>query len=64
MPEQDRKAQPLDRNDYPAAVNAIERMKARGYVPWLSADDLIRIGDRDLLREFQLLAAHMERKGY
>lgn len=53
--------------EIPAArwVQAVERLKANGYTPWMSADELAVMArsaegfGKDLLRELELLADHL-----
>lgn len=55
---------PLDRFDYSRIVAAIETLKFLGYVPWMSADDVLALGSRDVLRELEQMATHLRTRGY
>lgn len=58
----------IDRVDLARWTQLVERLKALRYTPWLSANELARFGDaarnRELLREFENWAEHLESRGY
>lgn len=56
--------QPLDRLDYSRIVMVIENLKAAGYTSWMSADEVLALGNRDVLRELEAFARHLQTRGY